>query len=35
VRGKVKTAAAKQSALADAKKIQGVKRVIDQLAVIP
>ena len=35
VRGKVKTAAAKQSAVADAKKVQGVKRVIDQLEVAP
>jgi hyperosmotically inducible protein len=35
LRGKVKTAAAKQAAMADAKKMQGVKNVIDQLAVAP
>ena len=35
LRGKVKTAAAKQAAVADAKKMQGVKNVIDQLAVAP
>lgn len=35
LRGKVKTAAAKQAAVADAKKMQGVKNVIDQLAVTP
>lgn len=35
LRGKVKTAAAKQAAVADAKKMQGVKTVIDQLAVAP
>ncbi len=35
LRGKVKTAAAKQAAIADAKKMQGVKNVIDQLAIAP
>lgn len=35
LRGKVKTAAAKQAAMADAKKMQGVKNVIDQLTVAP
>lgn len=35
LRGKVKTAAAKTAAVADAKKMQGVKNVIDQLAVTP
>ncbi len=35
LRGKVKTAAAKQVAVADAKKMQGVKNVVDQLTVAP
>jgi len=35
LRGKVKTEAAKQAAIADAKKMQGVKNVVSQLTVAP
>ncbi len=35
LRGSVKSAAAKQAALSDARKMQGVKNVIDQLSIKP